>query len=120
MGWIKRFLDFFSFKFVPKGAATTERDETQEVLLDLLQEYIKSKGGIGEVITCFKRAGFVGKVRSWVAEGPNLPINSVEVLQLIGWKDLRKLSEEAEVPVDRLRDLLAELLPMAVNRALSK
>ena len=120
MGWLKRFLDFFSFKFVPAAAVAVGRDETQEVVLDLLQDHIKSKGGIGEVIKRFEGAGFAGKVRSWVADGPNLPINSVEVLQLIGWEDLRNLSEAAETPVDRLRDLLAEFLPMAFNRARSK
>jgi uncharacterized protein YidB (DUF937 family) len=117
MGWIN---DLFCLEFAPKQAVTAERDQAREVALGLLQDYIKSKGGIGEVIKRCERKGFEGRVRSWAADGPSLPINSVEVMQLIGWRDLRKLSERANMPVDRLRDLLAEFLPMAVKRALLK
>ncbi len=120
MSWIDSFFDFFSFKFVSTSTviATAERNERHEVL-SLLQDYIKSKGGINELIRRFKSAGFIGKVRSWGSDRP-FPINSVEVLQLIGWKDLREMSEKAEMPIDRLRELLAELLPIAVKRALPK
>ncbi len=116
MNWIKRLFDLFSFKFAP--AVTAGRNERREVL-NLLQDYFRSKGGIDEVIKRFKSAGFVGKVRSWASDGSSLPINSIEALQLIGWKDLREMSERAGIPVDRLRDLLAELLPVAVRKALS-
>ncbi len=118
MSWIDRLFDLFSFKFVPASAviATAERSE-RHVVLSLLQDYIKSEGGIDELMRRFKNAGFIGKVRSWGSDRP-FPINSVEVLQLIGWKDLREMSEKAEMPIDRLRELLAELLPVAVKRAL--
>ncbi len=118
MNWIKRLFDLFSFKFAPAPTVSVGRNERREVL-NLLQDYFRSKGGIGEVIKRFKSAGFIGKVRSWASDGSSLPINSIEALQLIGWKDLREMSERADVPVDRLRDLLAELLPIAVKRALS-
>ncbi len=120
MSWIDRLFDLFSFKFVPASAviATAERSE-RHVVLSLLQDYIKSEGGIDELMRRFKNAGFIGKVRSWGLDRP-FPINSVEVLQLIGWKDLREMSEKAEMPIDRLRELLAELLPIAVKRALPK
>ncbi len=118
MNWIKRLLELFSLKFAPASTVIAGRDERREVL-NLLQDYFKSKDGIGEVIKRFKSAGFDGKIRSWTSDGASLPINSVEALQLIGWKDLREMSKKADVPVDRLRDLLAELLPIAVKRALS-
>ncbi len=118
MNWIKRLFDFFSFNFAPASTVTVGRNERREVL-NLLQDYFKSKDGIGEVIKRFKIAGFIGKVDSWTSEGSSLPINSIEALQLIGWKDLREMSKKADIPVDRLRDLLAELLPIAVKRALS-
>ena len=41
----------------------------------------------------FEAAGFAGKVRSWTSNGPIRAINSVEALQLIGWKELRHMSE---------------------------
>ncbi len=118
MNWIKRLLELFSFKFAPASTSVVGRNEGRKVL-DLLQDYFRSKGGIGEVIKRFKSAGFDGKVRSWTSDGSILPINSIEALQLIGWKDLREMSGKAGIPVDRLRDLLAELLPLAVKKALS-
>ncbi len=118
MNWIKRLLELFSFKFAPASTVIAGRDERREVL-NLLQDYFKSKDGIGEVIKRFKGAGFIGKVDSWTSEVSSLPINSIEALQLIGWKDLREMSGKAGIPVDRLRDLLAESLPIAVKKALS-
>jgi uncharacterized protein YidB (DUF937 family) len=120
MNWINRLFEFFSFAFVPASAVivTVERNERDKVL-GLLQDYIKSEGGIDEVRRRFESAGFIGKVRSWDSDRP-LSINSVEALQLMGWRDLRKMAEKAEMPVDRARELLAELLPIAVKRAFSK
>ncbi len=118
MNWIKRLFDLFSFKFAPASTLTVRRNERHEVL-NLLQDYFRSKGGIGEVFKRFESAGFTGKIRSWTSEGSSLPINSIEALQLIGWRDLREMSGKVGIPVDRLRDLLAELLPIAVRKALS-
>ncbi len=118
MNWIKRLFDLFSFTFAPASSVMVKRNERHEVL-NLLQDYFRSKGGIGEAIKWFESAGFTGKVRSWASDGSGLPINSIEALQLIGWRDLRELSGKAGIPVDRLRELLAELLPIAVKKALS-
>ncbi len=118
MNWMKRLVDLFSFKFAPASTATVRRDDRRDTL-NLLQDYFRSKGGIDEVIKHFERAGFIGKVRSWTSAGSRLPINSIEALQLIGWKDLREMSAKTDIPVDRLRELLAESLPFAVKAALS-
>ncbi len=116
MNWIARLFDLFSFKFAPATSAVVERrNETDQVLL-LLQDYFKSRGGVAETLKGFERAGFIGKVRSWRGDGPILPINSVEALQLLGWKDLREMSNKSGLSVDRLRALIADLLPMAVRR----
>jgi uncharacterized protein YidB (DUF937 family) len=116
MNWIKRLFDFFSFKFVAASNATTERLESEEAL-NLLKDYFESSGGVAGAIKRFEANGFRGKVRSWVSSGPNLPLNSVEALQLIGWKDLRLMALKADIPVERLRELLAEFIPVALDRA---
>jgi uncharacterized protein YidB (DUF937 family) len=120
MNWISKIFGFFTFDFVPAtSVAIIERNETEEYLR-LLQDYIAAKGGVCDVARRFERAGFSGKVRSWHGDGARLSINSVEVLQLLGWADLRELSVKSDTPVDRLRERLAELLPVAVNRAFAK
>jgi uncharacterized protein YidB (DUF937 family) len=114
MNWIKEF-------FKPKVAFSNpdqriKSPETQKVL-DLVKDYFVSNGGLADVVKRFEEKGFVSKVRSWISNGANQPINSVETLQLIGWQSLSEISKKAGVPIDRLRDLLTELLPTAIDKA---
>jgi uncharacterized protein YidB (DUF937 family) len=114
MNWIKEF-------FTPKAASFTpdqriKSSEAQKVL-DLIRDYFVSNGGLDDVVKRFEEKGFVSKVRSWVSNGANQPINSVEALQLFGWQNLSEMSQKAGVSIDRLRDLLTELLPTAIDKA---
>jgi len=113
MNWIKRLFNFFSFQFVSASSAKTEGQE----VMKLIEDYLRAKGGVAQVIKDFEGKGFMGKVRSWVSNGPNQPINSIEALQLFGWKDLRAMADKSGIPVDQLRDELAEFLPIAIDRA---
>jgi uncharacterized protein YidB (DUF937 family) len=116
MNWIARLFDLFSFRFAPASTAVERRADVDQALR-LLQDYVASKGGVAETVKRFEKAGFAGKVRSWRADGANLPINSVEVLQLIGWKDLRDMSARSGLSTDRLRDIFADHLPGVIRRA---
>jgi uncharacterized protein YidB (DUF937 family) len=115
MNWIKSIVDFFSLKFAPES--TAPHREEPDVMSDLLSAYFDENGGVSAVVRRFEAAGFAGKVRSWTSEGPIRAINSVEALQLIGWKDMCRMSEKTGLPVDGVRDLLAGALPAAVGRA---
>lgn len=117
MNWIARLLDLFSFKFAPASPAVVTRKSDADQVLLLLRDYFEANGGIAETLKGFERAGFIGKVRSWQGEGQVLPINSVEALQLFGWKNLHNMSKKSGVAIDRLRELIAEVLPAAVRRA---
>jgi uncharacterized protein YidB (DUF937 family) len=116
MGWLK---DFFGPKTLSSTPAADQRVNAREAqkILDLISEYFASSGGLAGVVKSFEDKGFVSKVRSWVSTGPNQPINSVEALQLIGHQNLKKMAEKAGVSVDKLRDLLAEFLPIAIDKA---
>jgi uncharacterized protein YidB (DUF937 family) len=116
MNWIRRLFVFLSVKFVPEARAQLR--EADDVL-DLLTAYFEANGGVSAVVRRFEAAGFAGKVRSWVSNGPSRAVNSVEALQLIGWKDLRRMSETSGIPVDKLRDLLADALPVAIRSSFS-
>jgi len=87
------------------------------MVFDLIADYFDKNGGLNNVVKRFEQSGFIGKVRSWVSTGANQPINSVEALQLFGWTSLREMARKSGIEVDRLRDLLAELLPVATDRA---
>jgi uncharacterized protein YidB (DUF937 family) len=90
--------------------------ETQRVL-DVIGSYIDGSGGLASVVKRFQDGGFISEVRSWVSTGPNRPINSIQALQLVGWRNLSEMASKAGMSVDRFRDLLAELLPVAIDKA---
>ncbi len=114
MRWINRLLELLSFKATPAPkAASTETQKT----IDLISDYFETNGGLSGALKRFEATGYVSKVRSWVSAGPNRPINSIEAMQLIGRESLVGMAKKSGIPVDRLRDLLAELLPVAIDRA---
>lgn len=113
MNWFKSL--FFSTK-APAPAPHASRSESQAVL-DLIKNYVESNGGLANVLKRFEASGFINKVRSWVSAGPNQPINSIEALQLFGLRALHDMARKAGISTDRLRELLAELLPLAVDKA---
>jgi uncharacterized protein YidB (DUF937 family) len=114
MDWIK---SLFGAKARPSTReAATSGPEAQQVY-GLIAQYIDSQGGLAAVVKRFEQSGFIAKARSWVSTGQNAQINSVEVLQLLGLGTLSTMAREAGIPVDRLRDLLADLLPKAIDQA---
>jgi uncharacterized protein YidB (DUF937 family) len=119
-------MSVINWLFPPKADITSpnqpENDESakpseEEKVLTLLRDYFESKGGLSSVVELFEQSGFISKVRSWVSSGPNQPINSVEAVQLLGWPSILEMAQNAGVPVEKLRELLAEHLPAAVDRA---
>ena len=118
MNWIKKLIDALSAKPRPPTSIPDESiaSEAQRIL-DLIKDYFIKSGGLANVLKRFEDSGFVSKVRSWVSTGPNEPLNSIEALQLIGQKDLDEMAKKSGIPVEKLRGLLAELLPIAVDKA---
>jgi len=86
-------------------------------VLSLLKDYIDKKGGLENVVKDFENAGLTNKVRSWISTGPNLPTNSVEIEQALGLDKLVELARNAGIPVDKVKDMLAEYLPIAIDKA---
>jgi uncharacterized protein YidB (DUF937 family) len=85
--------------------------------LTLIKDYVEKQGGIDAVVADFKSGGFKKKVESWVSTGTNEAISSIEVGQAIGIEKVKKLAESAGIDVNKARDLLAEYLPIAIDKA---
>jgi uncharacterized protein YidB (DUF937 family) len=113
MNWFK---SFFGERAQSSDPIQTMKAAEARVL-GLLNDFFVSNGGLARVVKRFEESGFQSKVRSWVSTGANQPINSVEVLQFFGSRNLSDMARKAEVSVEKLRDLLAELLPVAIDRA---
>ncbi len=84
--------------------------------LSLVKDYVEKQGGIEQVVRRFEDAGFTNKVRSWISTGANQQINSIEIQQALGLDKLVELAKGAGLPVDRAKELMAEYLPLAIDK----
>jgi uncharacterized protein YidB (DUF937 family) len=85
--------------------------------LTLIKDYVEKQGGLDGVVKQFESGGFKRQVESWVSTGKNQAISSIEVGQAIGIEKVKKLAEAAGVDINKARDLLAEYLPVAIDKA---
>jgi uncharacterized protein YidB (DUF937 family) len=85
--------------------------------LNLVKEYVEKQGGLEAVVKDFQSSGFGRQVDSWVSTGKNEAISAIEVGQAIGVSKLRDLAQATGVDFDKARDLLAEYLPIAIDKA---
>ena len=119
-------MNWINWLFKPKATVGTpnqpEHDEKaisseEDRVVKLIHDYIESQGGLSGIVKLFEERGYISKVRSWVSNGPNQPINSVEALQLVGWPGILDMAKKADFSVENLRERLAKLLPIAIDRA---
>lgn len=85
--------------------------------LSLIKDYVEKQGGLDAVVKQFQEGGFKKQVDSWISTGKNEAISAIEVGQTVGAEKLRELAEATGVDVDKARDLLAEYLPVAIDKA---
>ena len=85
--------------------------------LNLVKEYIEKQGGLDAVVKNFRTSGFGRQVDSWISTGKNEAISAIEVGQVVGVGKLKELAKATGVDFDKARDLLAEFLPIAIDKA---
>jgi uncharacterized protein YidB (DUF937 family) len=85
--------------------------------LSVIKEYVEQRGGLDAVVKNLQNSGFKRQVDSWVSTGQNQAISAIEVGQAVGIDKLKKLAESTGVDFDKARDLLAEYLPIAIDKA---
>ena len=85
--------------------------------LILVRDYSEKQGGVDAVVKKFQDSGFKRQVNSWISTGKNEALSSIEVGQAIGIEKIKKLAEAAGVDVNEARDLLAEYLPIVIDKA---
>lgn len=85
--------------------------------LSLVKDYVEKEGGLDAVVKKFREGGYKRQVESWVSTGKNEAISSIEVGQAVGVDRLKKLADAAGIDFNKARDLLAEYLPQAIDKA---
>jgi uncharacterized protein YidB (DUF937 family) len=85
--------------------------------LSLIKDYVEKQGGLDGVVKQFQSGGYKKQVESWISTGQNQAISAIEVGQAIGIEKVKKLADAAGIDVNKARDLLAEYLPIAIDKA---
>ncbi len=85
--------------------------------LTLIKGYVEKEGGLDAVVKKFETGGYKKQVESWISTGQNQAIGAIEVGQALGIEKIKKLADAAGIDVSKARDLLAEYLPVAIDKA---
>ena len=85
--------------------------------LSLIKQYVEKEGGLDAVVQKFQNGVYKRKVNSWISTGSNQAISDIEIGQVIGIEKIKKLAESAGIDINKTRELLAEYLPIAIDKA---
>jgi uncharacterized protein YidB (DUF937 family) len=83
----------------------------------LVNKFIEKQGGLQNVVSQFEKNGFGDTVKSWISQGPNLPITADQIRQALGSAKVKELAAKMGLPADKLAEKLAQHLPQAVDKA---
>jgi uncharacterized protein YidB (DUF937 family) len=76
-----------------------------------------NQGGLNAIVAKLQQAGFGDQVKSWIGTGQNLPITAEQLQQVLGSDTVKQLAARFNIPVDQLGEVLAQVLPTAVDHA---
>lgn len=84
---------------------------------NLLSEAMSSAGGVSGLVEKFEQAGLGEHIRSWVGSGDNLPISAEDITRVFPPEQIAAWAEQHGLPAEAAPQLLAHLLPHAVDSA---
>jgi uncharacterized protein YidB (DUF937 family) len=83
----------------------------------VLQQVLVSNGGVAGLVSRFESAGLGSQAASWVGTGQNMPVSPEQVGQVFPDQQVEQWAEQAGTTPDKLRAVLAEALPQAVDHS---
>ena len=86
-------------------------------VVKVLQQVLESNGGVQGLISRFEGAGLADKAQSWVSNGTNQPISADHIDQVFSQQEVESWASQAGTTPDKMRSVLAEALPHAVDHA---
>lgn len=85
--------------------------------LSLLKDYVEKHGGIEGVVAELEQTSVGQQVKSWVGTGENLPVSADQIRDALGSQKMKDLAASVGIPPEKVSDLLAQYLPVAVDKA---
>jgi uncharacterized protein YidB (DUF937 family) len=84
-------------------------------LLSSKDASVGGTSGLGGLIQAFEGRGMGDMVSSWISTGPNPPISSSQITEVLGHGTLTQFAAKAGVPDQEAGGLLAALLPAVID-----
>jgi uncharacterized protein YidB (DUF937 family) len=82
----------------------------------ILQMIQNQPGGLQGMVQSFHDKGLGGLVSSWISTGPNPPITSDQVHQVLGSDQVKALAAKAGISPDAAGAAIAQILPGLVDK----
>ena len=82
----------------------------------LLQMIQNHPGGLQGLAQSFHDKGLGETVSSWVGSGPNAPVTSDQIHQVLGSDQVKALEDKAGISPDTAGSAIAQLLPTIVDK----
>lgn len=74
-------------------------------------------GGLQDVVNQLRDGGLEEQVKSWLGKGDNMPVTAEDLRTALGNSQIAQLAKQMGLPVDPALGLLAQFLPMMIDRA---
>jgi uncharacterized protein YidB (DUF937 family) len=84
-------------------------------VVGVLQQVIAQNGGVAGIAAKFQSSGLGSAVQSWIGTGANQPVNQDQIGQVFSAQQIAGWASQAGTTPDKLRAVLAEALPQAVD-----
>jgi uncharacterized protein YidB (DUF937 family) len=81
-----------------------------------LNQLIQRNGGVQGLVNQFEQKGLGGIVQSWVGTGPNQPITTDQLHNVLGSDAVAQMAGKLNVSPQELLSKLAEVLPQHVDK----
>lgn len=95
-----------------------QRSGTAGTIVSILQQVLASNGGgIASLISRFESAGLGNQAHSWVSGEPNQSISPDHVDRVFSQDEIAGWASQAGTTPEKMRGILAEALPQAVDHA---
>jgi uncharacterized protein YidB (DUF937 family) len=83
--------------------------------LNGLASAVQDEGGLDDLIGKLQQSGAGGAVDTWIAGGPNEPIDPNQIQTALGDDEVQRLASKSGIDVATLLPLLAAFLPQIIN-----
>lgn len=85
-------------------------------LASVMKDVLDKHGGLQGMLAEAQNKGLGEAMKSWIGMGPNQAISAEQVSQLLGGDMLNQLAAKTGLPIDDLKEKLAQFLPEAIDK----